>query len=868
MPFTVTSNVHVGRDSRGTARHVVHLQEPYAPAGAAALTPRSLAGAYVQDIAELYELDSEWLRTIAETTGHTLKREGSQLRFRESKRLLNTTIVAYQQTYLGLPVWGAHLDVRLHDAPTRVTSSTSFVHHDVDAKPPSKGARFLPGKAATAALLRRLVAAAKGRIVKFTDERLIVYRYEAETRVDPESRPAAPDDVVRTTRRRSARQTESHRVPVPTLPLPDVPKTIAEGRHYVVNEVLFTTALGPWRQLHWRAFVEVQTGAVLYLRALVAHAFGNVFSADPVSATGNAALTPTSPAATLDPLTSVVTLPGLTAPPAGDPQVLTGEYVQVGELSGPAVVAPTAALPAGNFSRSCTTDDFGAVNVYYTCDLFFRTMQAMGIDVATYFGDTTFPLTVDHRDASLGTVNARGYGNATGDGAGGMGFNFLDAASAITISAEPRIAWHEFGHELLFEHVGGPNFGFAHSAGDSLGVIMLDPDSQAPDRFLTFPFCPTIVRRHDRPVSGGWGWFGSQWDSQYNGEQVLSTTLFRLYRSTGGDAADVAQRRLAARYTCYLIIQGCGALTATTSDPDVYASAMMEADLGTPDFESIAGGAVHKVVRWAFEKQGLYRAAGAPTTDEGQPPDVDVYIDDGRAGEYPVPGQLLEHDGDLEPPLQRRLGHRSRPRDAHRRPGELPVRSRAEPRHADGDRHHRACVPLRAGDGAGVAGRLAGIADRRDRRRRHHGRRRCDRRSVRVDAGSDRPRMPARNGLRRGGQGEHRSGVDVAGSRGTHSPLAPRAVRQQHRAAQRRARAGRWRRRRTARGVRTAAILGAQSPAPAPAYRAAGGAPGGPVQARLRAAVSQRRRPIVHARPARQPRGGDAADPRERFRRR
>jgi hypothetical protein len=309
-------------------------------------------------------------------------------------------------------------------------------------------------------------------------------------------------------------------------------------------------------------------------------------------------------------------------------------------LSNPAVTAPTAALPAGNFSRSCTTDDFGAVNVYHTCDLFFRTMQAMGIDVATYFADTTFPLTVDHRDASLGTVNARGYGNATGDGAGGMGFNLLDAASTITISAEPRIAWHEFGHELLFEHVGGPNFGFAHSAGDSLGVIMLDPDSQSPDRFLTFPFCPTIVRRHDRPVSGGWGWFGSQWDTQYNGEQVLSTTLFRLYRSTGGDAGDVAQRRLAARYICYLIIQGCGALTATTSDPDVYVSAMMEADLGTPDFDGIAGGAVHKVVRWAFEKQGLYRAPGAPTTDEGQPPDVDVYIDDGRAGEYPYQGNF------------------------------------------------------------------------------------------------------------------------------------------------------------------------------------------------------------------------------------
>jgi zinc metalloprotease ZmpB len=40
------------------------------------------------------------------------------------------------------------------------------------------------------------------------------------------------------------------------------------------------------------------------------------------------------------------------------------------------------------------------------------------------------------------------------------------------------------------------------------------------------------------------------------------------------------------------------------------------------------------VIRWAFEKQGAFRTIGAPVTDEGAPPDVDVYIDDGRQGEY------------------------------------------------------------------------------------------------------------------------------------------------------------------------------------------------------------------------------------------
>ena len=33
-----------------------------------------------------------------------------------------------------------------------------------------------------------------------------------------------------------------------------------------------------------------------------------------------------------------------------------------------------------------------------------------------------------------------------------------------------------------------PNFGFSHSAGDSIAVILNDPETQAPDRFVSFPW--------------------------------------------------------------------------------------------------------------------------------------------------------------------------------------------------------------------------------------------------------------------------------------------------------------------------------------------------------------------------------------------
>ena len=50
----------------------------------------------------------------------------------------------------------------------------------------------------------------------------------------------------------------------------------------------------------------------------------------------------------------------------------------------------------------------------------------------------------------------------------------------------------------------------------------------------SLPFV-NIGRRHDRDVAAGWAWAGSQDDTQYGSEQILSTLLFRVYRSTGGD---------------------------------------------------------------------------------------------------------------------------------------------------------------------------------------------------------------------------------------------------------------------------------------------------------------------------------------------
>lgn len=215
-----------------------------------------------------------------------------------------------------------------------------------------------------------------------------------------------------------------------------------------------------------------------------------------------------------------------------------------------------------------------------------------------------------------------------------------------------RVVLHEFGHALLWDNIHSANFGFAHSAGDSLAAILSDPESKVPDRFQTFPWIPAIStsRRHDRKVSD-WAW-GSKVvldengrlisgdDGSYGSEQILSTTLFRIYQSLGGDSNSGSIKKFASRYVTYLIIRAIGSLASDpitrTDTPDIFATALMNADITTANFEGNHGGFLHKVIRWSFEKQGLYQLPDAPrpVKTEGAPPEVDVFIDDGRNGEY------------------------------------------------------------------------------------------------------------------------------------------------------------------------------------------------------------------------------------------
>lgn len=614
-------------DQAGVVRQLQHLQQPFTADQAALVqdvaSPRALADAYVRKVAPLFRLGNEAVETLARAPerAELAADQGTQLKFVREKQLGGATVVSYVQTYRGIPVWQGGVAVTVLDRPLRVTSATNSTFDAIEAAPPAADLIKAMGQVQPGRLAEALGVAANAQAVQPTINvvRPFYYRYDPAQRIDPEVKA-----------NQGKRGLEG---PPPTLPLPPVPEAIQPGRFRLVNEVLFSLPIENEGVINWRSLVDIETGAVLYLRAGVAHATGMVYLQDPITTTG--ANPPTSPVAALDALRTTVTFVGL-APPAGPGpnQSLVGEFVQLTERDPPPVVPPSQPTPF-EFNGSVSTDMFAAANGYHNTDRLFRLVQSMGITVSDYFDGTTFPVLVDHRGFG-GAVNARAPINATWTGSDGFIFGVAAAGSGIGIAADWRVVLHEFGHSMLEDSVHSPNFGFAHSAGDSMAVILNDPGSHSPDRFVSFPWV-NIGRRHDRPVAGGWGWGGTHDVGGYSSEQILSTMLFRVYRTIGGDAPWPGHQRFASRYAATLIVRGIGLLATDpvtpTPVPDIFEAAMMNADQGTASIEGHPGGAVHKVIRWAFEKQGLHRDNGQPPTSEGAP-SVDVYIDDGRAGEY------------------------------------------------------------------------------------------------------------------------------------------------------------------------------------------------------------------------------------------
>lgn len=631
--------VTVTRDERGAPRHLEHWHRlaPYSPWSECVSNPGETPSA--RDVAE------EYLRSVAasvysfrfadedaparasmefECKDVPDADDDVYVRFLSEKSVMGTTSLWYTQVYDGLDFWDAGLTVQIQEDRAHVLSSTSTLHLSPVFAASVGWPRYVP-ESIDAGELRRLLGVGESLGLKVNEAAAsYFYLYSVAKRFGLEaSLQGAAEEAWAGFRR-----------PVPTLPLPRVHEEVREGVHYRVTEVLFTLELPGRGELNWRALVEVGSGSVLYLRAFTSCVSGMVFIHDPYTTTGNSSITPKSRGRVLDPLRTRVTLPGIRPPASPLAKVtLDGEFVRLLAFGARPIPPPEVDSP-GDFSFPVRTDEFSAVNAYFHCDGMFRLMQEMGFDVRACFDGTRFPVFVDHR--GLGeTTSAETRGNIRGDGVEAFRFALAKVGQPVGNAVDVRVVMHEFCHALLLDSIHRPNLGIAHSAGDSLAAILNDPENRAP-RSQTFPWFPAQDRNHERSIADGFAWGGPKDSKGYNSEQILSTTLFRFYRSIGGDAADLARRKFAARYSAYLIIRAILSLTTKPRLPEVFVTALVSADRGTTNFEGHPGGVFHKVIRWAFEKQGLFQPPDAPTPvmTEGDPPAVDVFIEDGRGGEY------------------------------------------------------------------------------------------------------------------------------------------------------------------------------------------------------------------------------------------
>ncbi|HEY8550288.1 MAG TPA: hypothetical protein VIL35_10060 [Vicinamibacterales bacterium] len=659
------------------------------------------AAAYLREFAGVYEISTASLDRLEAKVGFLDPREQKEeYRLAEVRRQFDSETFGFYQTYLNVPVWRAGLKVTIKQGPNRVIRSENTTQPGVDARMPSTDRveryrkLFAAANAATLqrravradtdlqsvpmlvpkageqegeregeGFLRRVFAFDKGSENRRVRVRLIrgrfwIYRYDAEERLQEPGEPARPPAGRQAAERQRPRRKGVRESPglaaARPFGVPPVHETIKQGAWYMVAETTFEAGVGN-DHLVWRALIDVQTDSVLYLRPLAADVNGLVFEEDPITKTGDTTLTAASTDATLNPHRHDVVLENLDAPVAGT-QSLRGSFVEVTQVEGPVIAPPTQ--PTGSdFDYDVRTNDFASVSGYFHVDRIFRVMQDLGFDVSTYMANTVFPIPVDIRCFDF--VNAHCVGDGMG-GIGHAGYGTMDSSIAgdpLGRACDPRVHLHEvLGHGILYEAVDSPNMGFTHSAGDSLSLIYFDPDSQCRGvdgtplgkpgdlRFTYVPWHPTLNRRCDRNVVDGWTWNGSRDDSGYGSEEILATTLFRIYRSIGGDHPNLGRRQFASRMTMYLVLRAIGDLTPAT-DPQYardFAAALMAADAGNWTSEGVFGGAYHKVIRWAFEKQGEYQTplvtSGSPAdgtvTTAGDPPDVDVYIDDGRGGEY------------------------------------------------------------------------------------------------------------------------------------------------------------------------------------------------------------------------------------------
>lgn len=256
-------NVEVARN-QDVVTGLDHVQQPWSPASTAAVsddtkvTAVDIARQYLLETAPAYGIPESVLQdTQAPLVEATAQNDAqaqlvgepgesgappapkiadtpSALKLAEQRARFKNTAVTYQQTLLGLPVWGAKFSVTLNKNLQVVNSVSSVKSDALEPRKPAADARFL--KDVGEVDLREVLGLRAGEgDLTINYQGLLVYQYNEKNRQELPHEHGEDGEG-------------GHFAP--TLILHEAPDSIQEGTYYVVREVLFTLPLSGYGNLN------------------------------------------------------------------------------------------------------------------------------------------------------------------------------------------------------------------------------------------------------------------------------------------------------------------------------------------------------------------------------------------------------------------------------------------------------------------------------------------------------------------------------------------------------------------------------------------------------------------------------------------
>ncbi|MEJ7768863.1 MAG: hypothetical protein WKF89_13695, partial [Chitinophagaceae bacterium] len=121
-------------NDKGRVQNITHFDNPIPGNGA---TAQMVAQNYLEQMSGNLRLGTKSLENMSLSVDEDITDGQPELRFDGEKQQFDNSTVSYQQTVIGLPVWGASVTVQIKNDPYRVLNTSSTIYDNISVEKPS-----------------------------------------------------------------------------------------------------------------------------------------------------------------------------------------------------------------------------------------------------------------------------------------------------------------------------------------------------------------------------------------------------------------------------------------------------------------------------------------------------------------------------------------------------------------------------------------------------------------------------------------------------------------------------------------------------------------------------------------------------------